>query len=135
MAISQSQKLAVLTLSLSICFGVVGQLLLKLAAMHSLSSIGSASTIGTTALAIAIYSLGIICWMVALRHMPLNIAYPVTSLSYIGILWGSWYWFNETLSAVRLLGVLLIFTGVLMVVLKAPAARPESDVVSKANAS
>lgn len=110
-------------LILSITFGVAGQLLLKLAALRSVGDLFAFASLATMVLALAVYSAGILAWIVALRGLPLGIAYPVTSLSYVGILWGSWYWFGEQLSSARLLGVLLIFAGVVMVALpQRPAA-------------
>jgi len=74
----------------------------------------AALTIGT---AVLVYSIGIGCWIVALGRLPLGVAYPVTSLSYIGILWGSSAWFGENITPLRIFGVALIFAGVALVVL------------------
>ncbi len=108
---------SLVALILSITFGVAGQLLLKLAALRSVGDLFAFASLATMAVALAVYSAGILAWIVALRGLPLGIAYPVTSLSYVGILWGSWYWFGEVLSPARLLGVLLIFVGVTLVAL------------------
>jgi multidrug transporter EmrE-like cation transporter len=103
----------------SIAFGVAGQLLMKLAALRSIVGV-SLSSVSVLALALAIYSLGVVFWMVALRWLALSVAYPVTSMSYIGVLWGSWYWFSESVSALRVLGVTLIFIGVTLLVWNKP---------------
>ena len=106
----------------SIAFGVAGQLLMKHAALRSIVGL-SLSSVSVLALAFAVYSLGIVFWMVALRWLPLSIAYPVTSLSYVGVLWGSWYWFSESISSLRVLGVTLIFIGVTLIVWNKSSAR------------
>jgi multidrug transporter EmrE-like cation transporter len=119
-----------IALILSITFGVAGQLLLKLAALRSVGGLFAFASLTTMAVALAVYSAGILAWIVALRGLPLGIAYPVTSLSYVGILWGSWYWFGEDLSPARLLGVLLIFAGVVMVAL--PPRQPVAGAAAPA---
>lgn len=68
---------------------------------------------------IAVYSLGVVSWMIALRRISLTVAYPLTSLNYVGILLGAQYWFGEQLSAARVTGVAMIFAGVLCVALGA----------------
>jgi multidrug transporter EmrE-like cation transporter len=104
------------TLFISIGFGIVGQLLMK----HTMSS----STIGFNwsfiqqlIVALTVYSLGIVNWIFALRIVKLSIAYPLTSLNYVGILFGSYYFFDEKITPVRIMGVALIFLGVLLVAL------------------
>lgn len=108
---------AIVALLISIVFGVCGQLLLKHAAglpVQDLSALLSALCAG-----IAVYSLGVISWMVALRRISLTVAYPLTSLNYVGILLGAQYWFGEQLSVTRLIGVAMIFAGVMCVALGA----------------
>ncbi|WP_231295502.1 EamA family transporter [Gloeocapsa sp. PCC 7428] len=68
-------------------------------------------------LALATYTIGVANWVLALRVVKLSVAYPLSSLNYVGILFGSYYFFNETITFTRILGVLLIFTGVLFVAL------------------
>lgn len=67
-------------------------------------------------LAITVYCLGIVNWILALRSVKLSIAYPLTSLNYVGILFGSYYFFNEVITSTRIVGVITIFLGVLLVV-------------------
>jgi multidrug transporter EmrE-like cation transporter len=114
---SRSRTFASIALLLSIGFGIAGQLLMKWAALHSVAASVSPFMLASLLLALLVYSLGILNWILALRDLPLNVAYPITSLSYAGILWGSFYWFGEEVSAARLSGVAMIFAGVLLVVL------------------
>ena len=110
-------------LFVSIGFGIVGQLLLK----HTMSSPGQGlftwSFFQQLFMALTIYSLGIVNWIFALRSVKLSIAYPLTSLNYVGILLGSYYFFNEKITLIRVVGVLLIFLGVLLVAL--PLSHPK----------
>lgn len=107
-----------IALCLSIAFGVAGQLLMKWAALRTVGAALDWRTLAPIALALLIYSVGIVNWMYALRHTALSIAYPLTSLSYVGILAGSYYWFGEDLSVARVAGVALIFLGVLLVAVR-----------------
>ena len=68
-------------------------------------------------LAVSVYCLGIVNWILALRSVKLSIAYPLTSLNYVGILFGSYYFFNEVITLTRIAGVITIFLGVLLVVI------------------
>jgi drug/metabolite transporter (DMT)-like permease len=95
---------------------------MKGAAMRSVTAPVDWSTVFVLAIAIGIYSLGILSWIFALRYLPLSLAYPLTSLNYVGILAGSSYWFGEQLSAARMIGVAFIFIGVLLIVLRAREA-------------
>lgn len=104
-------------LFVSIGFGIVGQLLLK----HTMSGTGQGlftwSFFQQLFMALTIYSLGIVNWIFALRSVKLSIAYPLTSLNYVGILLGSHYFFHESITTLRVVGVVLIFLGVLLVAL------------------
>ncbi len=104
-------------LFVSIGFGIVGQLLLK----HTMSGTGQGlftwSFFQQLFIALTIYSLGIVNWIFALRSVKLSIAYPLTSLNYVGILLGSHYFFHESITKLRVVGVVLIFLGVLLVAL------------------
>lgn len=99
----------------SIGFGIVGQLLMKHTMSSSASSFLTWSFIQQLALALTTYSLGVINWIFALRVVKLSIAYPLSSLNYVGILLGSYYFFDEKITLIRVVGVVLIFMGVLLV--------------------
>jgi multidrug transporter EmrE-like cation transporter len=68
-------------------------------------------------LSLTIYSLGVVNWILTLKTIKLSIAYPLTSLNYVGILLGSYYFFNEEITVTRIIGVTLVFFGVLLVAL------------------
>jgi len=62
-----------------------------------------------------VFSMG--CWFFALRHLPLNRAYTLLSLSYalVYIAAVTLPWFNESISLTKTLGGLLILSGVCLI--------------------
>jgi len=63
------------------------------------------------------YALSMLCWMMALRHLPLNRLYPLLSLSYV-LVWLAAVLlpaFNEPFRWSGLTGVLLIVLGLLAI--------------------
>lgn len=117
-------SIAYLHLASSIGFGVAGQLLMKSAALSSAQSLQGLVSLSTL-FALGVYGLGVINWIMALRSVNLGVAYSVSSLNYVGIFLGSYFLFDEAISAQRLIGVGLIFFGVLLIVFRARTA-PES---------
>jgi multidrug transporter EmrE-like cation transporter len=105
--------------ALSTIFGICGQLLLK-RGMGNMNMSGG----GTILLRIAtspwvigglvIYGTGVIFWLLALSHLELSYVYPFASLSYIGIIIGSYFIFKERLNTMRLIGIAIIIAGVLV---------------------
>src|ERR1700674_116613 len=95
----------------SIGFGVAGQLLMKWAALGTVGSASVWTSLPNLIVALAVYSLGVLNWIFALRGVRLSVAYSLSSLNYVGILFGSYYWFGEQIGGMRIVGVLLIFTG------------------------
>lgn len=114
---SRLKLISYTTLFASIGFGIVGQLLMKQTMSHKTGEFLTWSFIQQLVLALTTYSLGVINWILALRFVKLSIAYPLTSLNYVGILLGSYYFFGEKITLIRVIGVVLIFIGVLFVAL------------------
>jgi undecaprenyl phosphate-alpha-L-ara4N flippase subunit ArnF len=75
--------------------------------------------------AIAAYAASLLCWLAALRHLPLNRAYPILSLSYVlvyvvsALLPGM----DGSFTLRKSLGVLLVLAGVAVIHLR-PPTRP-----------
>ncbi|EJM19015.1 cation/cationic drug transporter [Pseudomonas sp. GM21] len=67
--------------------------------------------------AIVAYALSMLCWLVALRDLPLGRAYSLLSISYalVYLLAASLPLFNETLSLSKTLGVALVMLGVIII--------------------
>jgi multidrug transporter EmrE-like cation transporter len=99
----------------SIAFGITGQLLMKSTMSGTNTGFFAGSFPLQLLFALSIYSIGVANWIVALRQVKLSIAYPLTSLNYVGILFGSYYFFDEQISVTRIIGVVAIFIGVLLV--------------------
>ena len=53
-------------------------------------------------------------WMVAVRDLPLSVAYPFTALSFVLILIASAVMFHESISAYKIAGVVLILAGIVV---------------------
>lgn len=58
---------------------------------------------------------GSIFWLSVISRVPLSYAYPMLSTSYILVLTASWLFLGEQINIVRILGVLVIMTGVSLV--------------------
>jgi multidrug transporter EmrE-like cation transporter len=111
---SRLKIISYVALFISIAFGITGQLLMKFA-MSSKEGFLTGSGLFQLTFALTVYSLGVANWIVALKYVKLSIAYPLTSLNYVGILLGSYYFFGEKITLIRIIGVALIFVGVLLV--------------------
>ncbi|POA20783.1 4-amino-4-deoxy-L-arabinose-phospho-UDP flippase [Pseudomonas sp. FW300-N1A1] len=63
------------------------------------------------------YALSMLCWLMALRDLPLGRAYSLLSISYalVYLLAASLPLFNEPLSLSRTLGVALVILGVITI--------------------
>ncbi len=118
-SMSQSSNFKIIPyiiLFVSILLSICGQLLMKNAMLYTNEGVFTWDFIQKLSLAIIVYCLGIVNWILALRSVKLSIAYPLTSLNYVGILFGSYYFFNEVITLNRIVGVITIFLGVLLVV-------------------
>ncbi|AXF75204.1 EamA family transporter [Erwinia tracheiphila] len=81
----------------------------------------SPATLGL-ACGILAYVLSMFCWFLALQRMALSKAYPLLSLSYV-MVWAMAMLLpelNEVFQWARLVGVLMIFCGLLLVCWPAP---------------
>lgn len=67
--------------------------------------------------AVLAYALSMLCWLIALNHLPLSRAYSLLSLSYALVYLGA-AWLpglGEPLSLTRTLGVGLVIAGVMLI--------------------
>ncbi|MBC6937441.1 MAG: multidrug resistance protein [Chloroflexi bacterium] len=101
----------------STIFGICGQLLLK-RGMGRMDTSGGGRVLLRIATSpwviggLAVYGTGVIFWLLALSYLELSYVYPFASLSYIGIIIGSYFLFKERLNALRLVGIAVIIIGV-----------------------
>jgi len=75
------------------------------------------TALGVVSLAILAYALSMLCWLGALKHLPLGRAYSLLSISYalVYLLAASLPVFNEHFSLSKTLGVALVILGVLVI--------------------
>ena len=73
--------------------------------------------LGMVILAILAYALSMLCWLGALKYLPLGRAYSLLSISYalVYLLAASLPVFNEDFSVSKTLGVALVIFGVLVI--------------------
>ena len=73
------------------------------------------------------YALSMLCWFFALRHLPLNRAYPLLSVSYALVYLAAVIlpWFNESATLLKTLGTLFILFGVGLINSKPKTKSPE----------
>lgn len=54
-------------------------------------------------------------WLMLLSRVPVSIAYPMISISYISSAIVAHYWLGESLSMMRIVGIMVILVGVYLV--------------------
>jgi len=85
------------------------ELLLKTGATHG------ALASGWTWLGILTYILSLGCWLYALRHLPLSVAYALISIVQVLVPIGAWFFLGETISLHRWIGIAFVLCGTLLV--------------------
>jgi small multidrug resistance pump len=103
-----------ISLAAAILLGVGGQILLKSAAD------GSASVVGQflnplTMIGFGIYIFAAFCYIVALKKIPISIAFPSVSASYAIVALLAHLLWNEPLGWPQIAGLVLIGSGVLLI--------------------
>lgn len=103
---------------LSVFIGAVGQVGLKYGAMR----IPDTGSLWEKAIAawplfagLALYGVSTLLWIYALRTVELSYAYPLISLGYILVFIASYFIFHESISVLRLGGLALIVSGIILV--------------------
>ncbi len=66
-------------------------------------------------LGILIYIVSLATWLLVLSRIDVGIAYPLSSLAYIITAVAAYYLFDEHLSLVQIVGIIVILLGVYMV--------------------
>lgn len=85
-------------------------------ALSKLVSIGSQVIINPfVLLGFTIYAVSVIVWLLVLSRIEVSVAYPMVSLGYVLNALTAYYLFGESLTPVRLIGILIILCGVYMV--------------------
>jgi small multidrug resistance pump len=107
------QAIYYVALLAAIVLGVFGQLLFKSGAMRSGDSIRQFIDPLTVA-GFAIYACSAALYVVSLRKLPLSIAFPSVSLSYVAVAIAGHVLWHEPLGWPQLAGMLLIVVGVVL---------------------
>ena len=58
--------------------------------------------------------IGGVCWMMTLYKLPLNVAFPFLALIYPLMIGASYLVFGEQLNQYKIIGVMVIFVGVIL---------------------
>lgn len=58
--------------------------------------------------------LAFLAWAIALTKLTLSHAYPLTSLSFICVVFSGWVIFGESISMLKLVGLLLVVSGIVV---------------------
>ena len=115
--------MSLILLFTSVTFAVIGQLLLKYATTktgelhltkdtkNSLIKIISNKFI---ILGVGSYGLSALLWLIVLSKMDLSLAYPLVSSSYILVALASKIFFNEKISKLRWISIIIIMLGVIL---------------------
>ncbi|NJL90265.1 MAG: EamA family transporter [Coleofasciculaceae cyanobacterium SM2_1_6] len=106
--------------------GAVGQFFLKagaikipaIAATDFFGKIWGIFTIPELLFGLLCYGLGSVGYVALLTRVPLSVVGPSIAMGYIFSVIIGYFWFREAISPLRLLGLVMIFTGVLLVILK-----------------
>ncbi|WP_341703955.1 SMR family transporter [Ferrovibrio sp.] len=100
-------------LGIGILIGVAGQVLLKAGANGEtlLQQILNPQSIA----GLLLYGAAAFCYMYALRRIPVSVAFPSVSLSYVVVALLGFWLFGESLTAAKLGGIVLICAGVFLV--------------------
>jgi undecaprenyl phosphate-alpha-L-ara4N flippase subunit ArnF len=93
---------------------------------HWLTTRIDLSAVAVVLIAILAYALSMLCWLAALRDLPLGRAYSLLSISYalVYLLAASLPLFNEAFSLSKTIGVALVILGVITINSR-PARAPE----------
>ena len=67
---------------------------------------------------LGLYFLSALIYIKALKTIPLSIAYPSLSLSYVAVVLIGGIFFDETLHRIQIIGLLLIILGVMLMWVK-----------------
>lgn len=96
-------------------FGTGAQLLLKFATLQVHTQPDSWFSYFWIVYGLGVYTVGTGFWMLCLGYLDLSYAYPFTGLTYVLVLGGSWFLFDERVTLQRIVGVFVICLGVTLI--------------------
>lgn len=65
--------------------------------------------------AMVCYAVSIVVWMVVLSKVEVSYAYPFLSIGYVLSAVVGYFWFAESITPVRILGIIVICVGVILI--------------------
>jgi small multidrug resistance pump len=98
----------------AILFGVAGQIALKSGALGSVT-IASQFINPRTILGLAVYAIAALCYVVALKKIPVSVAFPSVAASYAVVAIIAHLLWNEPFGWPQLGGLVLIGAGILLI--------------------
>ena len=98
----------------AILLGVVGQVALKSAALSS-PSVMAQFINPLTLIGLAIYAFAAVCYVVALKKIPVSVAFPSVAASYAVVAIAAHLLWNEPFGWPQFGGLLLIGSGILLI--------------------
>jgi len=106
-----------LALAAAISASMIGQVLLKYGASHSVAAAGSfidqLFRIHTM-VGMVFYGGASLLYIIALRKIPMSVALPCTAISYVVIALIGWWVFGETMGVHKVGAIALIAAGVVL---------------------
>ena len=121
---------SLLVLLLAVALAATGQVILKhgmtqaadLSRSSGRSLVGTASVNLWVLLGLVVFGVSALAWLATLSRVPLNVAYPVNALGYLGILAASVVVLHERANAWTVVGSLMVVGGLIVVVTLSPSS-------------
>ncbi len=108
---------------LAVLLGAVGQVIMKMG-MKIYGEVSAASVWGQLVpilkvpqvfLGFVCYAVSAVLWIAVVSNVDLSLAYPMVSLAYVLVFLASWLFLGEQISAMRVVGLVIIIAGVLVI--------------------
>jgi multidrug transporter EmrE-like cation transporter len=108
---------------LAVLLGATGQVVMKMGMTKygkvSASSVWSQLipilTVPQVAVGFVCYGISAVLWIAVVSNVDLSLAYPMVALAYVFVVMASWLLLGEHVSALRLIGLAIIVTGVVVI--------------------
>ena len=97
----------------AILCGVAGQVLFKTGATRGAGVLGQFLD-PFTVLGLGFYAVAAVFYILAIRRIPVSLAFPTSSLSYIAVALIAHYFWGEPLGLAQLAGILFIILGLVL---------------------
>jgi multidrug transporter EmrE-like cation transporter len=110
---ADTMNLHYLALGAAILIGVGGQVCLKLGATNE-GPVAEQFLRWQTITGLLLYLVSGVFYVIAVRKIPIMVAFPSVSLSYVLMAGIDYFWFKEALGMAQLAGIALIIGGVFL---------------------